>query len=141
MTKKTTKKVVKKPAARKAAPKAAAKPVLKTTPVATAPASTCTPATCCGGKKGHWLKKVLLIIVVFALGYAACFFCPKKPGHGMMRKFDQNGCLMMERIKCPMLAQKVMAADLDNDGCITRQEFRAWKKSVRGEPCPYAVAE
>ncbi|MCL1786211.1 MAG: hypothetical protein FWG39_03630 [Alphaproteobacteria bacterium] len=137
-TKKTTKKTVKKAAVKKAP---AAKTAVKTAPVAAAPVCAC-DAKCCGGKF-RWVKKALVLVLVFALGYAACFFCPKKMGRMMMWKFDSNGCLMVEKIKCQAMAQRVAAADLNNDGCITRKELREWKKSFKSEKggCPFAAQQ
>ncbi|MCL2737539.1 MAG: hypothetical protein FWE17_01595 [Alphaproteobacteria bacterium] len=132
MTKKTTKKPVK-----KAAPKAAAKAAPKASV-----AVTCTCAVPCTQRKGGWAKRLFWLIVAFALGFAACFFCPVAQQHragGMMRhNFDDNGCLIVEKIRCPERVQRLMAADLNRDGCITRAELKAWRKEHRGEDCPHA---
>ncbi|MCL2017439.1 MAG: hypothetical protein FWG80_01525 [Alphaproteobacteria bacterium] len=119
-----TKKIVKKTktAVKKTAPKTIA------TPVATA----CSHDTGCACKaKGRGLKKILWLIVVFALGFAAGKFCVSQK-HGWkhhMRWSFTNGCLDTSKIKRPMLAQKILGADVNNDGCITKAELKEWKKT------------
>ena len=122
MTKKTVKKAASAP-----------KPIVKAAPVAAAPVSTTCECNCNGHRRGFWhfAKKLLVYIIVFLLGVAACkLCCYKHHGFGKHMRFSfENGCLDVSKIKCPMLAQKVMAADANGDGCITKAELRAWKKS------------
>ena len=116
----------------------------KTAPVAVASAPAA--CTCVGHRHGFWhfMKKLLIFAIVFALGIAVCKYtcCAKKFGKGKMHgKFGMeqkfvNGCLDLTHIKCPEMAEKIAMADVNGDGCITPEEFRAFKK----KPCPKAEA-
>lgn len=121
----------------------AKKPVKKTTtkkvaPVAAAPVA---PVTCncgcgCRGGFGRFLKKLIVFLVIFALGFVAGKLCDHaKRMHKMMPKFD-NGCMVTSKIKCPEMLARVAALDVDANGCITKEEFRAGKKEFfRGKKC------
>ncbi len=89
----------------------------------------------CGG--GCWgvIKKIFWFLVVFALGFAACMFLCNgsyngRRGPKMPVEFV-NGCLDVAQIKCPEFAKRVMMADANRDNCITRDEYRAFKKQAR----------
>jgi len=124
--------------------KSAAKPAAKTVAATTETAS-CGCGCCCCQRSGfwHWVKKLIIVLVIFAVGVIAgkilCFHhmgMMRGGGWGMgmgWRGGDMfvNGCLDMSKISCPMMAQKVAAADANGDGCITRDEMRAWKQSMR----------
>ena len=143
MTKKPIKKTTK-PAAKK--PAVAVKPAAKPAPAAAAVMVDCGGGFECGcRRRGGWFGKLLALVIVFVAGFGLCHFGCKK--HMMMKRpnwsFDANGCLDTSKIKCPMMAQKAAAADLNGDGCITREEIRAWAKEQwaqeRGdsdEECP-----
>lgn len=77
---------------------------------------------------GFW-KKLLLFVIVFALGFASAKLCCCHKRHKMMPRpeFD-NGCLV---VKCPKMAQMVPMIDTDHDGCITAEEFKASRKQMR----------
>lgn len=149
MAEKTTKKVtVKKPVAKKTVSKTttAKKPVAKKAPVkkvATAPVVEKFPCGCdagcaCGGectcakKKctfGRFLKKLILVLIIFALGFAAAkMCCCDKPGKMGPRPEFENGCLV---VKCPKLAEMVPMMDTNHDGCVSREEFRAMRKHAK----------
>jgi hypothetical protein len=104
--------------------KTPARPAAKPAAVAAA-----TPACGCGCSGGRFVKKLILFAVAFALGFAAChFICCGKPGfHGkrMGREMFVNGCLDASKIKRPEMMEKVARADIDGDGCITKEELRA----------------
>ena len=112
--------------------KSPAKPAV----VAAAPVCNCT----CGHRHGFWrfVKKLLIFVIIFALGVAACKYtcCCKKFHHGKMPgKFGMgqkfvHGCLDVSKIKCPEMAEKIAMADADGDGCITPEEYRTFKKSA-----------
>lgn len=145
-TKKTTvKKTATKPTVTKKAVSKKA-PVKKVTmaPVADKHACGCNHGCPCGGdcacakKKctvGRFLKKLILVMIIFALGFASAKMCCgkkmfKMPPHP---EFD-NGCLV---VKCPKLEKMVPMMDTDKDGCVTKQEFAAAKhdkKSGRKHP-------
>lgn len=92
-------------------------------------------ASCgCGCHCGKF-KKFIVLLIVFALGFAvAKITCCG--GHRHMPKMQpkfENGCLVMDSIKCPKMVENLAMADVDMDGCITRAEFRAAKKSMHNE--------
>ncbi|MCL2748494.1 MAG: EF-hand domain-containing protein [Alphaproteobacteria bacterium] len=117
--KKTTKKVV-------------AKPVAKAMPSAEMPCK-CGPGCKCHG--GHFFKKLIVLLIVFAAGFAVCHFGCQKGFHGkrmmMMKNMFVEGCLDMSKIKCPLKAEKMAQADLNGDGCITKEELRTFWKEKR----------
>ena len=130
--------VAKKPVAKKAPAK---KPVAKK-PVVTPIAPVVEPHACgchhdgvcmCSKKKctfGRFFKKLILIMIIFALGFVAAKMCnhhgPRRP-----RPVFENGCLV---VKCPKLAERAPMMDADGDGCITRAEFKAAKKQMFAKP-------
>lgn len=138
MATKPTKKTAKKPAPRKVAPAKVEETVV------------ITGCGCgCGCRHGgfwRFVKKLIIFIIIFALGFAAAKFipCPKK-GKMMHRGMEPraemfvNGCLDIAKIRCPEMAQKIVAADANADGCITADEFRSFGKEIRSEmgekPC------
>ena len=146
MAQKTVKKVAaKKPAAKKTVVKKAAakKPVAKK--VVAAPAETvvvasaapCTHECGCGckchGGFGRFVRKLLLALIIFILGFvAANMICGNGP-RGMRgpRVEYVNGCVDMASVKCPELLQALPAMDADNDGCITKSEYKAGKRELR----------
>ncbi|MCL2338716.1 MAG: hypothetical protein FWC51_02050 [Proteobacteria bacterium] len=107
---------------------------------------------CCGGGYGYgwprhrhgfwyWVGKMILMIVFFVLVWCtirvACHCGGMRGRGGMMMNrpqmtFDARGCLDTSAIKCPMMLQRVQAADANKDGCITRDELRAAWKDARG---------
>ncbi|MDR0726616.1 MAG: hypothetical protein LBF37_00970 [Rickettsiales bacterium] len=141
----------KKAAAKKVAPvKAVAKPAVEAVMAAPA-AAPCAQDCGCGcnsGKKcrcggfGRFLKKLVIFLVIFALGFATAKFCTMHKFHKGFRgprvEFV-NGCVDMAKIPCPELAQKVSLADANGDGCVSKEEFKAAKremrKEMRGERC------
>lgn len=131
----------KKPVAKKAPAK---KPVTK---VATAPVVEKFPCGCdhncaCGGncgnhghcakKKctfGRFLKKLVVFIIIFALGFAAAKLCPfGKEGKRFPRPEFDNGCLVVKTPKMEKFAQKI---DTNNDGCVSIEEFKVAKKHMK----------
>lgn len=142
-TKKTTVKAVatKKAPAKKTAPKKTT--VKKTekvvTPVVEMHKCGCDKNCACGGNcecKKHrcgFGKKFIVALVFFALGFAAAKMlpCPKR---AKMPKpqFDDNGCLV---VKCQKMVEMLPQIDVNNDGCVDREEFRAHKRAMR-RPAP-----
>lgn len=131
MAKKTVKKAVaKKAPAKKVVKPAVAAPVAAPA-VAAAPACGCGCGCKCGGF-GRFVKKLVVFLVIFALGFAAAKFCPH-----MGKRFHKgpefvNGCMDVTKIKCPVMLEKIQTLDADANGCITREEFRAGKKEMHG---------
>ena len=160
MAEKTTKKVAtKKPVAKKTVskPAVAKKPVAKKAPakkvadvkkVAAAPVVEKLPCGCdkgctcgndcvCTKKKctfGRFLKKLIFVLIIFALGFAAAKMCCCDK-HGKMgpRPQFENGCLV---VKCPKMEKMVPVMDANKDGCVSREEFRAMRKHKKHEHRP-----
>ncbi len=151
MATKTVKKTTVKPATAKKAPAkkvAAKKPVAKKI-VVDAPVMHECPCGgnckhgaeckcgCHGGCKfGRVFKKIVIFLVIFALGFAAAKFCPCNKPCGMKRgprvEFVE-GCLDVASVKCQKLLEALPAMDINQDGCITRDEFRAVKRKMHRE--------
>ncbi len=84
----------------------------------------------CECKKHHcgFWKKLIVVLIFFALGFAAAKMmpCPKR---GKMPKPEfANGCLV---VKCPKIAEKLPQIDINADGCVDKAEFKAFKKKMR----------
>lgn len=92
----------------------------------------CQCAASCGcGCHGGKFKKFIVLLIVFALGFAvAKITCCR--GHRMpkMEPNFENGCLVIDSIKCPKMQQELVFADTDMNGCITRMEFDSVKKAM-----------
>ncbi len=89
-------------------------------------------ASCgCGCHCGKF-KKFIVLLIVFILGFAvAKLTCCR--GHRYMPKMQpkfENGCLVLDSIKCPKMKQDLVFADTDMDGCISQIEFDSVKKSM-----------
>ena len=143
MAKQTAKKTAtKKTVAKKAAPKTAAKktttktatkkvivtPVVETMPCGCDKNCACGGNCHCGHHKCGFFKKLILFLVIFALGFASAkVCCCNKGGYGPRPEFE-NGCLV---IKCPKMAQMAPMMDANHDGCISKDEFRAFRKEMK----------
>ena len=154
MAEKTTKKVVKKTTTKKTVAKktpvknTAAKkaPELKVVaPVVETHACGCDKGCPCGGncecKKHHcgFWKKFIVVLVFFALGFAAAKVMPCKKHAKMPRpQFDDNGCLV---VKCPKMVEKMAEIDINADGCVDKTEFKALKRAKRGMRNPAPAPE
>ena len=142
----TTKKTVAKKAAEKtmkktvATKKATAKKA--TAPVIETYSCGCSHSCQCGGKchKGGFLKKLLFFVIVFALGFATAQMtcCNKRGGKMGPRPQFENGCLVT---KCPKMAQFAQKMDTNQDGCISKDEFRTAKKQFKAELRAHKRAE
>ena len=85
----------------------------------------------CGTCRGHrvigWCIKIVVLCIVFLLG---CVSSQWLVGGGhkksMMRdiRFDDNGCVILESVKCPKLLEVLSTADDDANGCISRAELK-----------------
>ncbi len=146
-TKKTVaKKTVSKPVAKKApVKKCAQKKVV--TPVVEMHECGCAHGCSCHGhcdqKKcsfGRFIKKLIVFLIIFAMGFAAAKFCPMNKRIKMPPRPEfSNGCLV---VKCPKMAEMLPMMDVNKDGCVNREEFRAARKMMRkikpGMPRPTA---
>lgn len=157
MPTKTTKKSTVKatPAKKPAAKKVATKKVVKTSvkpatvkavkaPEMMAPATHechCGPncqcvkaCKCRGGKFARIIKKLIIALILLAIGFVAGSHLAGHRGpRGPRIEFASNGCMVEESVKCPKLIEALPAMDINQDGCITREEFRAVKQQMRRE--------
>ena len=90
---------------------------------------------CHGG--AHWVKHVIVWAIIFALGMVAgkMLGCCHKHHPNMPEKNPVfiNGCLDMNSVECPKMQEKLMAADVDGNECISIEEYKAVKKEMRKE--------
>lgn len=81
---------------------------------------------------GHFIKKLIIALILLALGFAAAKVCCCGKGmRGPRVHFAQNGCMVEESVKCPKLRELLPAMDINQDGCITREEYREIKRQMR----------
>lgn len=86
------------------------------------------------GGFGRFFKKLILALIIFALGFAAAkMLCCNHYGPRGPRVNFVDGCLDAASVKCPKLQAALPAMDINGDGCITREEYRAVKKEMRRE--------
>lgn len=144
-TKKTVaKKTVSKPAVAKKAPakKVAVAPVVEKFPCGCDKGCACGGECVCAKKKctfGRFLKKLVLVLIIFALGFASAKMCCNgKRGKMGPRPEFENGCLV---VKCPKLAEMVPTMDTDANGCVSREEFNAARKHMKHGPRPEEAPE
>lgn len=79
----------------------------------------------CGSRFGHFMIKLIVVLIIFALGFAAAKFLDDgRDFRGPRVDFD-NGCLDVSSVKCPQMQEVLPVMDVDGDGCITREEYRA----------------
>lgn len=128
----------KKPVAKKApAKKVVAAPVVEKFPCGCDKGCACGGECACAKKKctfGRFLKKLVLVLIIFALGFASAKMCCNgKRGKMGPRPEFENGCLV---VKCPKLAEKVPMMDTDANGCVSREEFKAARKHMKHGPRP-----
>ncbi len=83
---------------------------------------------------GRFMKKLIITLIVFALGFAAAKLvcCDKYHMRGPRAEFV-NGCLDAASVKCPKLLEALPAMDINQDGCITKDEYKIVKKQMRRE--------
>lgn len=99
----------------------------------------CGGACHCGCGCGHrFIKfciKLIILCMVFFLGVIASPWFVKNSDHHMMRhiQFDDNGCVVMETVKCPKLLETLATADDDANGCISRAELKSAMHEMRRE--------
>ena len=82
-----------------------------------------------GSRFGRFMIKLIIVLIVFALGFGAAKLLDWNEFRGPRVDFD-NGCLDVSSVKCPRLQLALPAMDIDQDGCITREEYRAVKSEM-----------
>ena len=135
VTKKTV--AAKKPAVKKSVKKAAPE-LQETIVVQDMPKCKCGENCACGAdckcgrggsRFGRFMIKLIMVLIVFALGFGAAKLLDRDEFRGPRVDFD-NGCLDASSVKCPRLQLALPAMDIDRDGCITREEYRAVKSEM-----------
>jgi len=129
-----TKKTVKKTTVKKATVK---KSAVKAAPVMEHKCECGENCKCHCHGSAHWVKHIIVWAIIFALGMV-CGKLVCCGGHGMkhmpkMHPVFVNGCLDMESIKCPKMQEKLLAADVDGNECVSVEEYKAIKKEMRKE--------
>ncbi|MBQ2017735.1 MAG: hypothetical protein II208_04400 [Alphaproteobacteria bacterium] len=129
--KSTAKKTVAKPATAKktAVKKVAPAPVVEMHECGCAHGCACHGH--CGHKKctfGRFVKKLIIFLIIFAMGFATATFYPMKKYAKMPPRPEfENGCLV---VKCKKMAEMVPMMDTNKDNCVNREEFRAARKMM-----------
>jgi hypothetical protein len=117
---------------------ASSKPAARPAAAAAAPAA-CTCGCGCRGGFWHFMKKLLVFLIIFALGWCACkFICCgcKHKGFGGAKPEFVDGCMDVNRDISRMneMALKHIEGlrnmDADVNGCITPEEFKAARKQM-----------
>ena len=91
---------------------------------------------CHCGCKCTPLKKCFYLGGMFILGFLVAYFCAcpcHKHGQKMhkMHPVFVNGCMDMESVKCPKMREDAVRMDVNADGCVSEDEFRAAKRAMR----------
>ena len=74
--------------------------------------------------------------MVFLAGAVSAPWLMRGAHKSMMRhiQFDDNGCVMLESIKCPKLLERLATADDDANGCISRVELKTALRDMHHAP-------
>ena len=91
------------------------------------------PCGCHKHGAGHLVKHIVILLLVFILGYACgkimCFggkhHMPRMPH--MPHPVFTNGCLDMQSIQGQKMQEMLMAADVNGDNCISIEEYKTFK--------------
>ena len=85
----------------------------------------------------HWIKHIIVWAIIFALGMVAGKImysgAPQCMQHKKMHPVFTNGCLDMQSIDCPKMREALANADVNNDECISLEEYKAIKKTMKPE--------
>lgn len=108
------------------------KPVMKQTPVKEHNCGCGADCPCHCHGRAHWVKHIIVWAIIFALGMACGKMMNCHHGKRMMHpKYHPvftNGCLDVQSIDCPKFREEIMKADVNGDGCISFEEYKAVKK-------------
>lgn len=90
--------------------------------------------TGCGGKFLRFIKWLLIIVIFFILGFATAKIIDERGYDARAPRVDfEDGCLVVESVRCPMMAEKLPLMDVNQDGCISKEEFNMFRQD-----CPRA---
>ena len=82
-----------------------------------------------GSRFGRFMIKLIMVLIVFALGFGAAKLLECNEFRGPRVDFD-NGCLDVASVDCPRLQAVLPVMDIDRDGCISHEEYRAVKQEM-----------
>ena len=89
----------------------------------------------CHGR-AHWVKHVIILALVFALGMVCgrvLYFGPAKHHRSAQQRIHPvfvNGCLDVKSVTNKKLQEKLKTADVDKNECISMEEYRAVRREV-----------
>lgn len=83
-----------------------------------------------GCRFGHFMLKLIVVLIIFALGFAAAKFVDGNSDFRRPRVEFEDGCLDVASVKCPQMQAVLPMMDIDHDGCITHEEYRAIRKEL-----------
>lgn len=131
---KQTKKTAKKQPAKKTA-------VAKPAPVMEHNCGKDCPCGCHKHSAGHRLKHIMILVIVFILGYACgkIFYpCPMRKHMPLYTNHPvfTNGCLDVQQIQNTKFQEKIMQADANGDGCVSIEEYKAFKSKWTDKKAP-----
>ena len=111
--------------------KPAKKTAVKPAPVAECKCGKDCPCGCHQHCAGHRLKHIMILVIVFILGYACgkifCFCPMRKHMANYNYPVFTNGCLDMQKINNTKFQEKLLKADVNEDGCVSVEEYQAFK--------------
>ena len=87
----------------------------------------------------HWIKHIIVWAIIFALGMATGKVMNCGHQHKVAPKTHPvftNGCLDMSSVKNTKLREKLATADVSGDNCISVEEYKAVRKTMRPERKP-----
>lgn len=87
---------------------------------------------CCGNRFMGCLVKLVVLCIVFLLGCIASPWVMGRMHKPMMPRvqFNENGCVVLESVKCPKMLEVLATADDNADGCISKVEFKTAMKEM-----------
>lgn len=108
------------------------KTAVKSAPVMEHKCGTDCPCGCHKHGTGHRIKHIVVLLLVFILGYACgkMMCCGKhRMPHmpHMQHPVFTNGCLDMQSIQSQKMQEVLMSADVNGDNCISVEEYKAFK--------------
>lgn len=108
------------------------KTAVKSAPVMEHKCGTDCPCGCHKHAAGHRIKHIIVLLLVFILGYACgkmvCCGKHRMPHMPQMQHpVFTNGCLDMQSVQSQKMQEILMSADANGDNCISIEEYKAFK--------------